>query len=641
MGKTKFERLEADDNSSAIFSISGKLGFHENMKVKRLTEECLKRGFERVIFDFSELSSLGGGVAKILRGFVKNLNETGGEVRFVVTNDVVIKFLHDDGTPLSIFETLEEALGSDSTVKKSPEEPEEVLFEDRKSVEEREIDEELEEQPSDKQGQPDDQEEQPADEELRKQAAANDSDVIIMSYDGDILPDYADAEGEEQPGIEPNAPQEEEAAAVDSCKEGGDETADTDNATPEIITEIFDKGSYTDPPEWIEKPTSPFNEQSMGIGQESIAETDINKQLKRRILELKTLFSISNDFNAIRDRRKLIDIFLLTSIAQGGVESALFLEKNGEFFEPVMGKGLEMDNLKGFRVPVTMGEGVLNDTRVMPLESSSVDGKLINTLKIEGIAYLCPFYQKDKITGLVFLGNRIAGRGMEREDFEFLRILISVAQSAYENALLFEKEHDRTLGIVKTLISLIEENTLLKGTSEFVSRYVGIVAKNMDYPDEHFNDLIYGTVLRDMGMIKVSDLIIRSPRELSREEWGIINKHPEDGAEMLRRMKFNDHVVRIVETHHERFNGEGYPLGLSGTEIPLGSRIISVVESYSAMIHERPNRPALSEREALDTLKENYGLRYDRNVVAHFSSIMEKELAKSVKVKPCVSLPGE
>jgi putative two-component system response regulator len=94
-------------------------------------------------------------------------------------------------------------------------------------------------------------------------------------------------------------------------------------------------------------------------------------------------------------------------------------------------------------------------------------------------------------------------------------------------------------------------------------------------------------------------------------------------------MRFNDHVVQIVRTHHERFNGEGYPFGLRGKEIPLGARIISVVESYAAMIHERPNRPALSEREALDTLKENFGLRYDREIVMHFAKIMEKEIAQS------------
>jgi len=128
----------------------------------------------------------------------------------------------------------------------------------------------------------------------------------------------------------------------------------------------------------------------------------------------------------------------------------------------------------------------------------------------------------------------------------------------------------------------------------------------------------------------VSDLILRSPRDLTKEEWEIIKKHPDDGAEMLARMKFSDHVVNIVRTHHERFNGEGYPYGLRGREIPLGARIISVVESYAAMIHERPTRPALSEREALASLRENYALRYDREVILQFARIMEKEMAQSV-----------
>ena len=185
-------------------------------------------------------------------------------------------------------------------------------------------------------------------------------------------------------------------------------------------------------------------------------------------------------------------------------------------------------------------------------------------LKKKGFEFVCPFQQKNKLIGLVLLGKRIAGRGMRNEDFEFLSILINITQGAYENAFSFEREQDRTLGIVKTLISLIEENTLLKGTSEFISRYVGMVAKDLNYPEEDFKDLIYGTVLRDMGMIKISDLILRSPRDLTKEEWEIIKKHPEDGSEMLRRMQFNDHVVEIVKSHHERFNGEGYPRGLRG-----------------------------------------------------------------------------
>ena len=300
-------------------------------------------------------------------------------------------------------------------------------------------------------------------------------------------------------------------------------------------------------------------------------------------------------------------------------------------FKPAFSKGLNTEAFEKISISGAIEDIIDYNNTVIPLDGFAMKEDEKKTLREEGLEYICAFRQKDELTGLVLLGRRIAGRGMKEGDFEFLKILVNVAQGAYENAVMFEREHDRTLGIVKTLISLIEENTLLKGSSEIVSRYVGMVAKNMDYHEENFKDLIYGTVLRDMGMIKVSDLILRSPRELTKEEWEIIKRHPEDGADMLKRMKFNNHVVEIVKTHHERFNGEGYPLGMRGKEIPVGSRIISIVESYAAMINERPNRPALSEKEALKTLKENYGLRYDREIVMQFAKIMEKEFAKSVK----------
>jgi HD-GYP domain-containing protein (c-di-GMP phosphodiesterase class II) len=137
---------------------------------------------------------------------------------------------------------------------------------------------------------------------------------------------------------------------------------------------------------------------------------------------------------------------------------------------------------------------------------------------------------------------------------------------------------------------------------------------------------MYGTVLRDIGMIKVSDLIVRSPRELMPEEWDIIKRHPSDGAAMLRDMKFSEHAVNVVLHHHERFNGEGYPRGTQGQDIPLGARIVSVVESYAAMLQERPTRRALSREEAVSTLKENWGMRYDPEVVRCFVEVVEEEI---------------
>jgi HD-GYP domain-containing protein (c-di-GMP phosphodiesterase class II)/anti-anti-sigma regulatory factor len=654
MARTRLERVDLADPGVAAFRISGKLGFHENKKIQNLIEECLKRDFERVVFDFSELSSLGGGVARILREFAGEFEAKGGSVAFVVTSDVVLQFLQDDAMQLEIRETMEEAISGSRPVKtKAKKASSDKKKEDRA--------EEGAKEEISRSG-----EEEKKDHTAKSHEGDNkapvrekdDSGVILMSYDGGGEQGGSDEDvpateepatpGEAEPGGAGNESQyrsgdtegtgeprkNEEPAPDEENPEipGGEvESAGASSKSDSILSEIFDgekkEGRL---PDWIDRPTSPFNE-SKNFPSDTGSKEELNKQLKRKVLELKTLFSISTDFNSIRERKKLIDIFLLTSIAQGGVEAAAFYEKDGSVFKPAFSKGLNTDTFEKSIISKEIEDSIDYNNAVIPLDGFEMKEDEKQALRSEGLEYICAFRQKDELTGLVLLGKRIAGRGMKEGDFEFLKILVNVAQGAYENAVMFEREHDRTLGIVKTLISLIEENTLLKGSSEIVSRYVGMVAKNIDYTEEHFKDLIYGTVLRDMGMIKVSDLILRSPRELTKEEWEIIKRHPDDGAEMLRRMRFNDHVVGVVKAHHERFNGEGYPLGLRGKEIPIGARIISIVESYAAMINERPNRPALSDKEALKTLKENYGMRYDRELVMQFAKIMEKEFAKSVK----------
>ncbi|MCX5754013.1 MAG: STAS domain-containing protein, partial [Candidatus Krumholzibacteria bacterium] len=473
MVKTKFERIEVGSPGVAAFRIEGKLGFHENAKIQRLVEECLKRDMRTVIFDFSELASLGGGVAKILRDFVDAIAAKGGVVRFVVTNDIITQFLQDGERSVFIYRSLVEALSSSGAsaagppsaapaTAAAPDAAEAVISPAASSA--------------------------AAAPSATAPAGVN-SNVIIMSYDSAATP------------------QEGSTAA----REIASEASSVDAAAEEIIDEIFNGPAAEGLPAWIAKGSEKIGEASPQKKEDATI-IDLNRQLRRRILELKTLFSISADFSAIRDRRKLLDIFLLTSIAQGGVESAVFLENQGKSFKPIMSKGFEPESLFRLDIPTDVFAKVTGENNVIPVDGFAMEERVKAIIKGEGIEYVCPFRTKDGISGMVLLGKRIAGRGMKEEDFEFLRILVNIAQGAYDNALMFDREHERTLGIVKTLISIIEENTLLKGTSEFVSRYVGMVAKNMDYPEEYFKDLIYGTVLRDMGMVKVSDLILRSPR---------------------------------------------------------------------------------------------------------------------------------
>ena len=599
MGKAQFERIKVDQTDTALFRISGRLGFHENGKVQQLVEECLKRKFKKVIFDFLGLSSLGGGVAKIFRNFVIQCSREGCLVLFVVDNEVVLDFLVSEDCEINILSSVEEAMYK----RISDPRPEEGADSST-----------------------------PEKQESKPESAVAENGAIMLGHTFESEDPGESAADDDKTGPESDQKQEQDHSSDD----GSDEEVESagEQKSEEIISEIFNEDGRIKPPEWVHSPKSPFGRKKGGL--QTQQGSDINRQLKRRVLELETLFSISSDFNSIYDKKKFLDIFLLTAIAQGGIEAALFLERKDDRLKPMVCKGISHREVLNFSLDLdSLPDSALKES-IQEIDSLGEENDIAPLLEND-FKFFYPFVMDGKLIGIFVIGKRISGRKMETEDFEFLNILANVAQGAYRNVVMLEEEHERTLGIVKTLISMIEENTLLKGTSEFVSRYVGIVAKKMNYPQEYFKDLIYGTVLRDMGMIKISDLIIKSPRELTKEEWDIVKRHPDDGAKMLERMKFSDKVVEIVRCHHERFNGEGYPRGLRGKEIPLGSRIISVVESYSAMIHDRPARMALSEREALDTLKENYGLRYDMEVIRCFVTVMEKEIAKSIKPAATVS----
>ncbi len=157
----------------------------------------------------------------------------------------------------------------------------------------------------------------------------------------------------------------------------------------------------------------------------------------------------------------------------------------------------------------------------------------------------------------------------------------------------------------------------------------------MHYPEEHLRDLLYGTVLRDIGMLNTGSLIVKSPRELLQEEWEVIKQHPVEGARMLEKMGFSRHACDVVLDHHERYNGEGIPEGSCLVRRSRSARaILSVVESFAAMLHDRPNRPALTREEALNTLEENWGLRYDPEVVKVFIQVVEEETQNGSHASP-------
>jgi putative nucleotidyltransferase with HDIG domain len=160
--------------------------------------------------------------------------------------------------------------------------------------------------------------------------------------------------------------------------------------------------------------------------------------------------------------------------------------------------------------------------------------------------------------------------------------------------------------------------------SDRVANYSIKIAKKLKLNTQHLENLNMASLLHDIGKVHVPEEILKKPTKLSTEEFSIIKKHPSDGAEMIRGTFYED-IAPIIEQHHERLNGSGYPHGLKGDEILLEARIIAVSDTFDAMTEDRVYRKANDAKYALDEIKRCSGTLYDPEVVEAFEKVLKEE----------------
>ena len=160
--------------------------------------------------------------------------------------------------------------------------------------------------------------------------------------------------------------------------------------------------------------------------------------------------------------------------------------------------------------------------------------------------------------------------------------------------------------------------------SQLVGRYARSIATEMGMSPEQVERMHLAGVLHDIGKIGISDSILNKPGALDEHEWAEMRKHPELGARILQGAHLDD-IAGWVLAHHERPDGQGYPAGLAGEQIPIQARILAVVDAYEAMTNDRVYRPAMPESEARAELLRYAGKQFDAQIVATFVELLERE----------------
>jgi len=188
---------------------------------------------------------------------------------------------------------------------------------------------------------------------------------------------------------------------------------------------------------------------------------------------------------------------------------------------------------------------------------------------------------------------------------------------------LEDRSRRQTIAMAVTLVSLIDLRDRYTGShSSRVATYSRSIAVHLGLNDNEIDSVVLAASLHDIGKIGVPDHVLLKQGKLTDEEFFWIKRHPEYGWMALRNVEGFEQESLMVLHHHERLDGYGYPAGLQGNQIPLGSRIISVADSYDALTTDRPYRKARSKEAALEEIIRCRGVQFDPAVVTAFCDSM-------------------
>ncbi len=359
---------------------------------------------------------------------------------------------------------------------------------------------------------------------------------------------------------------------------------------------------------------------------------ELNRELKRRIFDLHSIYDLSSQLQKAESVERLVNIFLLTLVGKiGCVSASLLLPDEKGDYRVKYGKGVDWDGAA--KLKITGGsplwgevekEGYIFTEGAFGKAKKDIQG--INRATGAKLLFSIPF--RDGQKACLTLGEKVSQSQIGEEDLRVISILSYQMSAALENLILFGELKEMYASAVRALIAAVEaRDPYSSGHAERTSRWAVKIGRELGLGGEELERFGFNVLLHDIGKISLKeDIIWNHPgNPLTSLQWKEVKLHPQIGAEILREAKFLDEAEELALHHHERHDGRGYPDGLKGENIPLKVRILSVADSYDAMMVDRPYRKALTQKEAIEELKKGKGTQFDPQVVDAFMRVLRKD----------------
>ncbi len=358
------------------------------------------------------------------------------------------------------------------------------------------------------------------------------------------------------------------------------------------------------------------------------------RQETERLTEMVSLLQLSRTISSTLDADAQVREFmhqLWTRFKPSGV--SLSLHDSDDRRLMLLGQhGMAATIVSGrsVAVPSTANEDRLLKAHAELIDEVSTTNQVVQLLRVQ-----------DRPVGVLQLNWEGDEGRLSEGDIQLLEVYTAQVAVALENSRLYgalKRLNVETIGSLAAAIDARDPYT--RGHSEQVTKYAVLIAERMDSSPEWIDRVRYGALLHDIGKIGQPDSILRKPGPLTPEERAFMEQHPAVGARIVAAVRALGPIGPIIEAHHERFDGKGYPNGLHGETIPLEARIISVADGFDAMTSDRAYRKAMPIASAVDILHRGRDEQWQADIVDTFITIVDATGEVLLESKGRVSQPA-